>query len=221
MGKPYQWMSAACIRQFVDGAVIIFDSDRFEVLQLFGDTTSPSNVTEVQYDFQNSKGNNCVAANISAAGERAFVGARMREKFTKIDFCLFGGDFPHPERKHKWTREFSQIVKDCYQRFAFLGDTNLGIPSPCNGLEALELFPEHKNLHCSDPGTGYDTCCLDKDSYAPRYRSDRIITCSNTANRGVVSNFKVEPRYICDSQEEHRFITAHVTLYPSPTSVLY
>lgn len=216
----YHWMAASCTNfEYSDVGVVLFDSARFEVLKRFGVTTLPRKTSTVDTEFLKRKNDSCVGENITAEGLRVFAAALMREKRTNIEFCFITATLPHPEGDHVWTAEFNRTVNLCRHRFIFIGDTNIGT-AVGNEMRAVKLFPAFDGLHCSDPGAeSNNTCCLDTDSYDPRYRSDRIIACRHETEyqHDVVEHFQVEPHYYCNSGEEHRFITANVNFASSPT----
>jgi hypothetical protein len=218
--KPlgYTAFGSACVDEYIDNVVgYVRDAD-LAIVSPIGNTTV-GNYSLMPYVYDGSgpaEGDMCATGNLKLTRERAWGGVVVRHLLSGAEFCVITGTFPHAD--FSWGAEFPAAVDaSCAHRpLLFLVDTNAQPDSLT--FDALCQMQNVSWGTCSDPGVHGDATCCDDISQGvlyPRFRSDRIALCRG----GTVENFTVESAFVCDTNEEHRFTRASVTLLP--TEILF
>lgn len=228
--EGYTVFGGNCKSKHSDPAVMLVDESQFTMVGPLG-YTLVGDYAQMPFlsDGQEPKsGPMCVADPTAAnpvtnrsVGERPYAGAILRHKATNKEICVLTGTFPH--NGFPWLRKFVEDVKGCGGRqLVIIADTNANY-IPGNTTDSrwftMERIAANHSVNwgeCSDPGAAQPdpTCCNDTRTLGnadPTWWYDRVASC----NGGSVDRFEVEPRYFCEADEEHRFITARVWLEES------
>lgn len=211
--KPigYTAFGAACVDEYVDSVVgYVRDADLAIVSPIGKTAVGSYSLMPYVYDGTDPvEGDMCATGNVTLTRERAWGGVVVRHLSSGQEFCVVTGTFPHDD--FSWGSQFpDDIDASCATKpVLFLVDTNAEPDSLT--FEDLCRMQNVSWGTCSDPGVQGDATCCDDISQGilyPRFRSDRIALCRG----GTVEDFTVESAFVCDTNEEHRFTRALVTL---------
>jgi hypothetical protein len=213
--EGYVAFGGACVHTYADEVVVLVQQSSFEVLRPIGDTIlGPYSAMPWMTGVKPTSGDLCFAAKSGGGTERSFAGAVVRHTESFREFCLIAGTLPHWDAEAEAGTYLNSTLLDsiktsCENRhLLFVLDTNV---SP-NSLTVGDIGA-HENAGwgtCSDLGAaGAPTCCYDGYSETdPFYKFDRTAVCRG----GLVEQWKVADHYVCETNEEHRYTTAAVTL---------
>jgi len=227
----YTAFGAACVNKFPDPVVVLVDTRQFHIISGIGETVI-GDYTQVPFLSPGSKptkGSMCVSD--PAKGERGYAGALLRHKASNVEVCVVSGTLPHCDGA--WQPRFlDDIAESCKGRhLVLLMDTNAACeslgPNASKKVTMQDIGKTHKAQWgtCSDPAILHEpTCCHDTLQGFPeaRYWYDRAALCGGP---GAVEQFRVHDKFVCNTNQEHKFTTAMVRIdgamdYPSLVSAM-